>query len=68
VTSLGLEVTETYTIKEAHLSEGVYQFELVDAKGDVIWSGAGDNREDAYLSMAIRLSEREDPGDLPDYT
>jgi hypothetical protein len=38
VTSLGLEVTETYTIKEAHLSDGVYQ------------------------------SEREDPGDLPDYT
>lgn len=68
VTSLGLKVTETYTIKEAHLSEGVYQFELLDAKGNVIWSGAGDNREDAYLSMAVRLSEREDPGDLPDYT
>lgn len=61
-------MTETYTIKEAHLSEGVYQFELLDAKGNVIWSGAGDNREDAYLSMAVRLSEREDPGDLPDYT
>jgi hypothetical protein len=43
VTGLGLEVTETYTTKEAHLSEGIYQFELLDAKGDVIWSGAGDS-------------------------
>jgi hypothetical protein len=38
VTSLGLEVADTYMIKEAHLSEGVYQFELIDAKGEVIWS------------------------------
>jgi hypothetical protein len=38
VTSLGLEVIDTYTIKEAHLSDGVYQFELLNAQGEVIWA------------------------------
>jgi hypothetical protein len=68
VTSLGLKVSQTYTIKEALVAEGTYQFELVDANDKVLWSGVGDNREDAYLSMAIRLTEGEDPNDLPDYT
>jgi hypothetical protein len=53
VTSLGLEVSQTYAIKEPLVAEGTYQFELVDASDKVLWSGVGDNREDAYLSMAF---------------
>jgi hypothetical protein len=68
VTSLGLEANQSYTIKEALVSEGIYQFELLDAENKVLWSGVGDNREDAYLSMAIRLTDSEGPDDLPDYT
>jgi hypothetical protein len=67
VTSLGLEVSQTYTLKEALPPGGVSQFELLDAEGKVHCVGVGD-REDAALEIAVWLAEREDPNDLPDYT
>jgi hypothetical protein len=67
VTSLGLEVSQSYTIKEALLTGGVYQVELLDADGNVLCTGMGD-RDDAVLEIAIRLVEGEKPDDLPDYT
>jgi hypothetical protein len=67
VTSLGLEVRQSYTIKEAVIGGGFHQFELVDAEGKVRCVGGGD-RDDALLQIAIWLSEGEEPDDLPDYT
>jgi hypothetical protein len=67
VTSLGLEVSQTYTLKEALLPGGIYQFELLDAEGKVHCVGVGD-REDAALQIAIWLADGADPDDLPDYT
>ena len=68
MTGLGLEVSQTYIIKEALVAEGTYRCELVDANDKVLWSSVGDNRADAYLSRTIRLTEGEDSNDLPDHT
>ena len=63
VTSLGLEVRQSYTIKEAVIGGGFHQFELIDAEGNVRCVGGGD-RDDALLQIAIWLSEGEGPDDV----
>ncbi len=63
VTSLGLEVTRTFTILEAQLAEDVALYEL--REGDKVLEDRGlGTITDALLGLAIRLEEGEDP-DLP---
>lgn len=59
-TSIGLEVTKTFTINEAQVSDGVFQYELLE-DGAVIWSGMGDDRVDGLLKIMMRLTEGEEP-------
>ena len=68
VTSLGLEVTRSYTIKESLIGGGLYQFEVADSEGNPLFTPAAGDRDDALLEIAVWLTEGEDRGDLPDYT
>jgi hypothetical protein len=72
VTSLGLEVRKSYTIKEAVIGGGFHQFEVIDSDGKAYCVGGGD-RDDALLQIAIWISDGEDPGevapeDRPDFS
>jgi hypothetical protein len=64
VTSLGLEVRKSYTIKEAVIGGGFHQFEVIDSDGNAYCVGGGD-RDDALLQIAIWLSDGEDSDDVP---
>ena len=64
VTSLGLEVRQSYTIKEAVIGGGFHQFEVIDSEGKAYCVGGGD-RDDALLQIAIWISDGEDPDDVP---
>ena len=61
VTSALQEVTRRYVIQEAQVTEDAVQYELLDADGEVLWSGLGFDRVDGLLKMMIRLVEGEDP-------
>jgi hypothetical protein len=63
VTSMGLEVRQSYTIKEAVIGGGFHQFELIDSDGNVRCVGGGD-RDDALLQIAIWISDGEELGDV----
>src|SRR4051794_16589270 len=60
--SLGLPVTKTYGItKTEALADGVHVYELTDAAGNVIVTGAGDVLMEALFNMAAALEADENP-------
>ena len=59
-TSLGLEVTRTFTIHQAELDDGFVHYELLE-DDRVIWSGLGNDPVEGLLQLIIRITEGEDP-------
>jgi hypothetical protein len=71
-TSIGLEVTKTFTIHQAKIADGMIQYEVLE-DDKVIWSGMGDDPAEGLLKVIIRMVEGEDaedtpPEDRPDFT
>lgn len=63
-TSLGLEVTRTFTIKRAGLDNGIIHDELLEGE-TVLWSGVGDDPAEGLLQIIVRITEG-DGADGPD--
>jgi hypothetical protein len=63
-TSIGLEVSKTFTINQADLGDGVIQYEVLE-DSKLIWSGLGDDPAEGLLKVIIRIVEGEDPDDAP---
>jgi hypothetical protein len=63
-TSIGLEVTKTFTINQADLDNGMIQYEVLE-DDQVIWSGLGNDPAEGLLKVIIRMVEGEDPADVP---
>ncbi len=58
-TSLGLQITKTFTIHESEPVEGsVRQYELL-IDDQLVWSGMGDDRADALLEAIMRIADQE---------
>ncbi len=58
-TSMGLQVTKTFTINESEPIDGaVREYELfIDDK--LVWNGMGDDRADALLEAIMRVAHQE---------
>lgn len=64
ITSIGLEVTKTFTINQADLGEGMIQYEVLE-DDKLIWSGMGDDPAEGLLKVIIRMVEGDHPDDTP---
>jgi hypothetical protein len=60
VTTMGLEVTKTFTILEAELPGGASVYELL-IDGQPVWTGAADDRADGLLNALLAIT-----GDAPE--
>jgi hypothetical protein len=67
VRCVGLEISRSFTITEAQVTENVLQYGLRDAEGNVMWSGMGHDRADGLLRvmLAIWLKSRRSPTTRP---
>jgi hypothetical protein len=63
-TSIGLEVTKTFTSNQAEVGNGMIQYEVLE-DDKLIWSGMGDDPAEGLLKVIIRMVEGDDPDDTP---
>ncbi len=67
-TSLGFDVTQRFTLKEARIADDLVQYELLDSEDHVLWTGGGNDPVEGLAKIIVRILLGKDEDDLPDYT